>query len=172
LACWRRASAAPRLAWGLLNVGSPASSNSRCGSRALGGVALRCSSARLWARFALAWIRHTSSESVAPTRGGSFAKTTRTRRRVDLWSLGETRIRAFWNSPTSGDVGVQIHRLAQEKTGAANVSTFTCECHRKDWSPLPSPPPPPTWVLHAVATLRWLYALQAVLVQLDLLGML
>jgi hypothetical protein len=36
LACWRRANAAPRLAWGLLNVGSPASSNSRPRSRAHG----------------------------------------------------------------------------------------------------------------------------------------
>jgi hypothetical protein len=34
LACWRLANTAPRLVWGLLNVGSPASSNSRCRSRA------------------------------------------------------------------------------------------------------------------------------------------
>jgi hypothetical protein len=36
LAYWRRANDAPRLAWGLLNVGSPASSNSRRRSRAHG----------------------------------------------------------------------------------------------------------------------------------------
>jgi hypothetical protein len=95
LACWRRANAVPRLAWGLLNVGNPASSNSRRRSRAHGGTAWRCSSARLWARFALAWIRRASSESVAPTRGGSFAETTKMRCRVDLWLLGEMRIRAF-----------------------------------------------------------------------------
>jgi hypothetical protein len=69
-------------------------------------------------------------------------------------------------------------------------STCTCECHKKnnsppkDWSPAPSPPPPPlgyyymlsctfttstpNWVLlHAIATLQGLYALWAVLVQLD-----
>jgi hypothetical protein len=59
-------------------------------------------------------------------------------------------------------------------------STCTCECHKKnrpppkDWSPAPSPPSTPTWVLlHVVATLRWLYALRAVLEQqLDSLGML
>jgi hypothetical protein len=28
-------------------------------------------------------------------RGGSFAETTKTRRRVDLWLLGEMQIRAF-----------------------------------------------------------------------------
>jgi hypothetical protein len=50
-------------------------------------------------------------------------------------------------------------------------STCTCEYHKKEWSPLPSPPPP-TRVLHAVAILRRLYALWAVLVQLDSLGML
>jgi hypothetical protein len=95
LACWRRANATPRLSWGLLNVGSPASSNLRRRSRAHGGTTWRCSSARLWARFALAWIRLASSESVAPTRGGSFAETTKTRHQVDLWSLGEMRIQAF-----------------------------------------------------------------------------
>jgi hypothetical protein len=104
LACWRRANAAPKLAWGLLNVGSPASSNSRRRSRAHGGTAWRCSSARLWVRFALAWIQRACSESVTPTRGGSFAETTKTRHWVDLWLLGEMRIRAFWNSPPSGDV--------------------------------------------------------------------
>jgi hypothetical protein len=108
LACWRRAIAAPRLAWGLLNVSSPASSNSRRRSRAHGGTAWRCSFARLWAQFTLAWIRRASSESVASTHSGSFAETTRTRRWVDLWSSGEMRIRAFWNSPTSGDVGVRV----------------------------------------------------------------
>jgi hypothetical protein len=46
-------------------------------------------------RFALAWIRHASSESIAPTRGWSFADTTKMCRRVDLWLLGEMRIRAF-----------------------------------------------------------------------------
>jgi hypothetical protein len=56
---------------------------------------LRCSTACLWVRFALAWIRRASSDSVAPTRGGLFAETTKTRRRVDLWLLGEMRIRAF-----------------------------------------------------------------------------
>jgi hypothetical protein len=65
LACWRRANAAPKLCWGLLNVGSPTSSNSRRMSRAHGGTAWRCSSARLWVRFVLAWIRRASSESVA-----------------------------------------------------------------------------------------------------------
>jgi hypothetical protein len=95
LACWRCANAAPKLAWGLLNVGSPASSNSRRRSRAHGGTAWRCSSSRLWAQFALAWIRRASSESVALTWGGSFAETTKTSRRVDLWLLGEMRIRAF-----------------------------------------------------------------------------
>jgi hypothetical protein len=95
LACWRRANAAPRLAWGLLNVSSPASLNSRRRSRAHEGTAWRCSSTRLWAQFALAWIRRASSESVVPTRGESFAETTKTRRRVDLSSLGEMRIRAF-----------------------------------------------------------------------------
>jgi hypothetical protein len=39
LACWRRAIVASRLAWGLLNVGSPASSNSRRRSRAHGCIA-------------------------------------------------------------------------------------------------------------------------------------
>jgi hypothetical protein len=39
LACWRRANAAPKLPWGLLNVGSPASSNSRRRSQAHGGTA-------------------------------------------------------------------------------------------------------------------------------------
>jgi hypothetical protein len=95
LACWRRANATPRLAWGLLNVGSPASSNSRRKSRAHGGTAWCCSSTRLWVRFALAWIRRASSESVASTRGGSFAETTKTRRRVDLWSLGRCGARPF-----------------------------------------------------------------------------
>jgi hypothetical protein len=78
---------APRLAWGLLNVGTPASSNSRRRSWAHRGIAWRCSSARLCARFVLAWIQRASSESFTPNRGGSFAETTRTRRRVDLWSL-------------------------------------------------------------------------------------
>jgi hypothetical protein len=110
LACWRRANTTPRLAWGLLNIGSPASSNSRRRSRAHGGIAWRCSSALLWARFVLAWIRHASSEFVVPTRGGSLAETTRTRCRVDLWSFGEMQIRAFWNSPTSEDVGVRAAR--------------------------------------------------------------
>jgi hypothetical protein len=45
--------------------------------------------------FALAWIRRASSEFVATTRGGSFAETTKRHRRVDLWLLGEMRIRAF-----------------------------------------------------------------------------
>jgi hypothetical protein len=36
LACWRRANAAPRLAWGLLNVGNPTSSNMRHRSRHTG----------------------------------------------------------------------------------------------------------------------------------------
>jgi hypothetical protein len=79
----------------MLNIGSPASSNSRHRSRAHEGTAWRCSSARLWAWFALAWIRRASSESVVPTCGGSFAETTKTRRWVDLWPLGEMRIWAF-----------------------------------------------------------------------------
>jgi hypothetical protein len=58
----------------------------------MGGTAWHCSSARLWARFALPWIRRASSESVTPTRGGSFIETTKTRHRMDLWSLGETQI--------------------------------------------------------------------------------
>jgi hypothetical protein len=95
LACWRHANAAPRLPWGLLNAGSPTYSNSRRRSREHGGTAWRCSSALLWARFAMAWIRRASSESVVQTRGGSFAETTRTRCRVDLWPLGEMRIRNF-----------------------------------------------------------------------------
>jgi hypothetical protein len=112
LAYWRRANAAPRLAWGLLNVGSPASLNSRRSSQAHDGTARRCSSACLWVRFALAWIRRASSESITPTPGGSFAETARTRRREDLWSLGEMPIWAFWNSPTSGGVGARIAREA------------------------------------------------------------
>jgi hypothetical protein len=77
-----------------------------------GGTAWRCSSACHWERFVLPWIRCASSESVAPTRGGSFAETTKTRCRMDLMSLGETQIRAFWNTPTSGDVGVHTPREA------------------------------------------------------------
>jgi hypothetical protein len=95
-----------------LNVSSPASSNSRRRSRAHGGTAWRFSSARLWARCALPWIRRASSESIVPTRGRLFAETTRTHRRMDLWSLGDTRIRAFCNSPSSGDVGVNMPREA------------------------------------------------------------
>jgi hypothetical protein len=45
LACWRSANATPRLAWGLLNVGSPASLNSRRRSRVHGRTAWHCSSA-------------------------------------------------------------------------------------------------------------------------------
>jgi hypothetical protein len=43
----------------------------------------------------LLYPRRAPSESVAPTRGGSFAETTKTHLWVDLWSLGEIRIRAF-----------------------------------------------------------------------------
>jgi hypothetical protein len=43
-----------------------------------------------------------------PTRGASFAETTRARRRMGLWSLGETRTWTFWNSLTFGDVGVRM----------------------------------------------------------------
>jgi hypothetical protein len=53
-----------------------------------GGTDWRCSSTRLWARLALPWIRCASSESVALTRGGLFAETTKMCRRVELWSLG------------------------------------------------------------------------------------
>jgi hypothetical protein len=98
------------------------------------GTAWSCSSARLWARFALAWIRHASSESVALTRGGSFTETTRTRRQVDLWSLGEMLIRAFWNSQMSGDVGVRATREV-----SLSWSIFFCSrqpqrvCHAPLW---------------------------------------
>jgi hypothetical protein len=44
-ACWRREMAAPRLAWGLLNVGIPVSSNSMRRSLEQGRAARRCSSA-------------------------------------------------------------------------------------------------------------------------------
>jgi hypothetical protein len=50
-------------------------------------------------------------------------------------------------------------------------STCTCECHKKDWS-LYLHHLHPHRVLHAIETLRRLYALLAVLVQLDSLGML
>jgi hypothetical protein len=95
LAYLRRANAAPSFAWGLLRVSKPASSNSRCRLWTHGGAAWRCSSTRRCARFALAWIRRASSESVASTRSWSFTETTRTRHQVDLWLLGEMRIRAF-----------------------------------------------------------------------------
>jgi hypothetical protein len=65
LACWRRTIEAPRLAWGLLKIGSPASSNSRRRSREQGGTAQRCSFVRRWARLVLPWIQRASSESVA-----------------------------------------------------------------------------------------------------------
>jgi hypothetical protein len=55
LACWRRAIAVPMLAWGLLNVGRPASSNSRRRSRAQRGTARCYSSACRWACLTLLW---------------------------------------------------------------------------------------------------------------------
>jgi hypothetical protein len=67
-----------------------------------GGAACR------WARFVLAWIQRAYPESVTPTCGGLFAETTRTRHRVDLWLLGEIRIRTFYNSPPSADMGAYV----------------------------------------------------------------
>jgi hypothetical protein len=96
----------------MLNIGSPASSNSRRRSQVHGGTAWLYSSARLCAWLALPWIQRASSESVALTRGGSFAETTRICCRVEFLSLGETQIRAFWNLPTSGNVGVRALREA------------------------------------------------------------
>jgi hypothetical protein len=56
LAYWRRVVAAPKLAQGLLNVGSLASSSSRRRLRAHGGTTWCCSYACLWVWLALPWI--------------------------------------------------------------------------------------------------------------------
>jgi hypothetical protein len=68
---------------------------------------------------------------------------------------------------------LQIHRLAQETTGAANVRPALVNAIRR------TPPPerlvpstfttsaPSRVLLHVVPALRWLYALWAVLVQID-----
>jgi hypothetical protein len=89
-----------------------------------------CSSTHLWARFALDLIRRASSESVSPTHGGSFAETTKTRRRVDLWSLGETRIRTFWNSrPETWGSAHCVTRHAPGQSSSVACSHRGCVVH-------------------------------------------
>jgi hypothetical protein len=73
----------------------PASSNSRRRSRAHGGTTLAPLLCPPLGTVHVGLDPLCFSESIAPTRGGSFVEATRTRRRVDLWSFGEMWIRTF-----------------------------------------------------------------------------